>query len=212
MTVAPKSSTYYEGLGDIAADVQETSSQQKPAQFDRFLREHEFHDVNWKRMVRQGDLAGEILKVARETESDLLVMGAVGRTGFARILIGGVARKVAQQMPCSTITVKSEHAIKLRLDTEIADIHACLKQGVELLERGFPQEALAEFQRCIAKDMLFVPAWEGLAAAHERLGHDVEAKKCEEQARQITQTLWNRQIEADVRSRHPLFGKRRHNL
>jgi nucleotide-binding universal stress UspA family protein len=193
LTVAADSSTYYEGLGDIDADLPETSSQRAPAQFDRFLREHDFYDVNWKRTVRQGDPAREILKVARETQSDLLVMGSVGRTGLTRILIGGVARKVARQMPCSIITVRSEPVIKLHLDAEIADIHARLKQGLELLERGFAQEALAEFQQCIAKDMLFAPAWEGLAAAHEHLGHPEEAQKCDAQAAQITRKLWNSQ-------------------
>jgi nucleotide-binding universal stress UspA family protein len=210
LTVAPGSSTSYEGLGDIDADVQETKSQPEPTRFGAFLREHNFHDVTWKKMVRQGDPTREILKAARETQSDLLVMGSVGKTGLTRILIGGVARKVARQMPCSIITVRSEHVIKLQLGAEIADVRARLKQGFELLERGFAQEALAEFQQCIAKDMLFAPAWEGLAAAHEHLGHPEEAKQCEEQARQITRKLWNRQVEADIRSRHPVFGRKRH--
>jgi universal stress protein E len=210
LTVAPGSSTSYEGLGDIDADVQETKSQPEPTRFDPFLREHNFHDVTWKKMVRKGDPTREILKAARETQSDLLVMGSVGKTGLTRILIGGVARKVARQMPCSIITVRSEHVIKLQLDAEIADVRARLKQGLELLERGFAQEALAEFQQCIAKDMLFATAWEGLAAAHEHLGHPEEAKRCEEQARLITRKLWNRQVEADIRSRHPVFGRKRH--
>ena len=207
MTVTPISSTYYEGLGDIGT-VSQTSSRREVPQFERFLRENDFHDVNWKSMVRHGNPAREILTVARETESDLLVMGSVGRTGLASILIGGVARKVARQMPCSIVTVKSEQIIKLRLDAEIADIHAHLKQGHELLKGGFTHEALAEFQRCIAKDMLFVPGWEGAAAAHKQLGHAEEAEKCEEQARQITQTLWNGQIEAEIRHDYFFGGPR----
>ena len=79
--------------------------------------------VSWSKLIRYGEPCREILAVARETKSDLLVMGSVGRTGLSRILMGSVARKVAQEMPCSIVTVKSEHVIRLRLDAEIADMN-----------------------------------------------------------------------------------------
>ncbi|MCP4511153.1 MAG: 2Fe-2S iron-sulfur cluster binding domain-containing protein, partial [Fuerstiella sp.] len=49
--------------------------------------------------------------------------------------------KVTRELPCSIVTVKSEHAIQLRLDEEHTDVEACLKQGQEFLEQGFPEEA-----------------------------------------------------------------------
>ena len=191
LTVVQGLPDYYERFGEVAAEAEEASAQEQLPQFEQFLGDFDFHDVSWNKVIRYGKPYREILAVARETKSDLLVMGSVGRTGLSRILMGGVARRVALEMPCSIVTVKSEHAIRLRLDAEIADIAAHLKQGQELLERGFPEEALSQFQHCIAKDMMYAPAWEGLAAAHRRLDHEEEAEKCKERARSIVQHLWD---------------------
>jgi hypothetical protein len=121
------------------------------------------------------------------------------------MLTGGVARRVAREMPCSIVTVRSEHAIRLRLDEESTDIEAHFKQAHELLALGFPEEAGREFRHCISKDNMHAPSWEGLAAVHERLGQHEEAKRLEEQAEHITQTLYYKEIEADIRGHHPLF-------
>ena len=147
----------------------------------------------------------DVSQVIGQTESDLVVMGSAGRRGLGRMLMGGVTRKVARDAPCSMITIRSEHAIRLRLDAEGTDIEAHFKLGHELLALGFPEEAGCEFRRCIAKDNLYAPAWEGLATVHERLGEEEEARRFEEQAEHITQSLYHKHIEADIRSSHPLF-------
>jgi len=108
-------------------------------------------------------------------------------------------------MPCSTVTVRSENAIRLRLDPESADLEAHFKLGHELLALGFPEEAGAQFRHCIAKDSLHAPAWEGLAVAHRRMGQEEEARQFEEHAEHVVETLYHREIEADIRSKHPLF-------
>ena len=128
--------------------------------------------------------------MANETRADLLVMGSVGRSGLSRILMGSVASKVVRQMPCSVITVKPEHAIRLRLSEEISDLRDHLKQGQELLEQGFAKEAIEQFEHCIAIDILCVPAWEGMPVAHLRLGHHKESKRCNLAVEQIRQYLW----------------------
>ena len=210
LTVVQGLPNYYERFGEVAAEAREAFAQEYLSQFERFLGDYDFHQVNWSRLVRYGEPYREILAVASETKSDLLVMGSVGRTGLSRILMGSVARKVAQEMPCPIVTVKSEHVIRLRLDAEIAAMQENLKQGHELLEKGFPEEALGQFQHCIAKDMMCAPAWEGLAAAHRRLGHEEESQECTERAKSIVRHIWDRQVEADIRSRHPLFGGSSH--
>ena len=43
------------------------------------------------------------------------------------MLVGGVGRKIARQMPCSMITVRSESAIQLRLDPDSADLEADIR-------------------------------------------------------------------------------------
>jgi len=48
----------------------------------------------------------EIIKIAREKEVDLIVMGTHGRTGLAHVLIGSVAEKVVHHAHCPVLTVK----------------------------------------------------------------------------------------------------------
>ena len=94
----------------VAAEAQSKYRRQERREFDAFLKDFEFTDVIWTKTVRQGSAPQEILKFVREWSADLLVMGSVGRTGLSRILLGSVAGKVLREMPCSVITVKSEHA------------------------------------------------------------------------------------------------------
>jgi nucleotide-binding universal stress UspA family protein len=54
-----------------------------------------------------GGAAAEILKTARETGCDLIVMGTQGRKGLGRLLMGSVAEKVVRDAPCPVVTVKS---------------------------------------------------------------------------------------------------------
>lgn len=48
----------------------------------------------------------EIIRVAREEEIDLIVMGTHGRTGLEHLLIGSVAERVVRKAPCPVLTVK----------------------------------------------------------------------------------------------------------
>ena len=54
-----------------------------------------------------GDPATAIVDVAKETKSDLLVMGTHGRTGVSRVLMGSVAEMVLRKAPCPVLTVKA---------------------------------------------------------------------------------------------------------
>ena len=134
-------------------------------------------------------------------------MGAVGQASHPRVQIGGVTDRLLRDLPCSLVTVKAEDAIQVRLAFELADMQAHFRQGQELLERGLPQEAIQQFHHCLDHDVLFAPAWDGLAAAYQRLNRSHEASRCADKAEDIRRQLWQRQVEMDVRSKHELFGK-----
>jgi universal stress protein E len=198
LTVVPPRSSW---LGTADAAAQEAHLAEHRGRFEQFVADFDLHGVACQTALRQGQPYQEILAAAREGAIDLIVMGSVGRTGLSRMLMGSVAEKVTREMPCSIVTVKAEHAIRLEVQTEIADIHAHFRLGQELLEKGFAAEAEREFRQCLSRDLMYAPAWEGLAAAYERLGRDHEAEDCRQQSNLIVQTLWDRQIEADIRSR-----------
>jgi nucleotide-binding universal stress UspA family protein len=49
----------------------------------------------------------EILRLAKENEFDLIVMGSHGLTGLAHVLFGSTADRVVRKAPCSVLTVRS---------------------------------------------------------------------------------------------------------
>jgi nucleotide-binding universal stress UspA family protein len=57
-----------------------------------------------------GAPAEEILRLARESNSDLIVMGTHGRSGLGRLLLGSVAEAVLRKAPCPVLTVKAPAA------------------------------------------------------------------------------------------------------
>jgi nucleotide-binding universal stress UspA family protein len=69
-----------------------------------------FRDT-WETELAVGPTAETIVRVAREREADLIVMGTHGRTGLQHVLLGSVAEKVVRLAPCPVLTVRhSERA------------------------------------------------------------------------------------------------------
>jgi nucleotide-binding universal stress UspA family protein len=55
----------------------------------------------------QGGAADEIVRLARASKIDLIVMGTHGRSGFGRLLMGSVAEAVMRKAPCPVLTLKT---------------------------------------------------------------------------------------------------------
>lgn len=199
--VAQPLSSFLGGLVPVSAEQQQAHLVAQQAEFEAFLKKQDFHDVRFSTQVRQGEPAAEILAAVRDVNADLLVMGSVGKNGLVRLFWGSVTEKVAREMPCSIITVKAQHAIRVELEAEIADLQTHMRQGQELLDKGFAEEALEQFELCIARDVMYAPAWQGAATAYRRLGAEERAENCERQSQAIVRSLWERMIEVDIRGR-----------
>ena len=61
---------------------------------------------SWEAEVAAGQPAETIVRVARERNADLVVMGTHGRTGLQHVLLGSVAEKVVRLAPCPVLTVR----------------------------------------------------------------------------------------------------------
>lgn len=59
-------------------------------------------------MLRSGSAAAEIIAAARETGSDLVVIGTHGRTGVKHLLMGSVAERVVRASLVPVLTVRGE--------------------------------------------------------------------------------------------------------
>lgn len=56
--------------------------------------------------VREGTPFAEVIRFAKETDIDLIVMGTHGHTGLAHMLLGSVTEKVVRKSPCPVLTVR----------------------------------------------------------------------------------------------------------
>ncbi|HEX8635930.1 MAG TPA: universal stress protein [Pyrinomonadaceae bacterium] len=63
-------------------------------------------------VVAHGDAAGEIVRVARERDIDLIVISSHGRTGFGRMLFGSTAESVVRHAHCPVLVVKPKESDK----------------------------------------------------------------------------------------------------
>ncbi len=57
-------------------------------------------------IMSEGVAFAEIVRVARERNIDLIIMGTHGRTGLKHALLGSVAEKVVRKAPCAVLTVR----------------------------------------------------------------------------------------------------------
>jgi nucleotide-binding universal stress UspA family protein len=113
-SISPMAS-YYDGMAPgsrpfiaqpIIIDLQEHARMA----LERFASEH-LRDVPSVQMkVAVGKPAAEILRVVREEEAGLIVMGTHGRTGLRHILLGSVADAITRHAPCPVFTLRVEVA------------------------------------------------------------------------------------------------------
>jgi nucleotide-binding universal stress UspA family protein len=61
----------------------------------------------FERRREEGEPASEILRVAAETATDLIVMGTHGQTGLRHLLMGSVAEQVVRKAACPVLTLKT---------------------------------------------------------------------------------------------------------
>jgi nucleotide-binding universal stress UspA family protein len=73
-------------------------------------------DLPVEHVLAEGRPADEILRLAKATRCDLLVMGTHGRTGLRRMLLGSVAEQVLRRAPCPVLTVRPAHEPSLPIE------------------------------------------------------------------------------------------------
>jgi nucleotide-binding universal stress UspA family protein len=59
-------------------------------------------------LLREGDPPDQIVRVARSTKADFIVMGTHGRRGLPKLFLGSVAGRVVTAAPCPVVTVRGK--------------------------------------------------------------------------------------------------------
>ena len=63
-------------------------------------------DLEAGTIFTEGDPSHEIVRVAEELNTDLIVLGTHGHSGWNRFTIGSVAEFVGRHAPCSVLTIR----------------------------------------------------------------------------------------------------------
>jgi hypothetical protein len=120
-----------------------------------------------------------IVQAAREHQTDLVVMGATGRTGLVRMMMGSVTRRVLQDLPCSILTVHDEDLFMEELDEEDVRISRLLyAEAKALMEAETYEAALAKLDQVLAHNPYHLPALASRTEACEKLGQHERANRC----------------------------------
>ncbi len=147
-------------------------------QFARWMLGIEFGNVSWDSEMRHGVPCDEIIAAVERQHSDLLVMGATGKSGLVRAMMGSTTRRVLQQLPCSLLTVKAEDLMTELLEDDIRHIKLLMAEGRGLLDANDYRSAKRKFRQVLAHDPFNREALTQLAEIHGRLGQPETAERC----------------------------------
>jgi len=62
--------------------------------------------IDSKIVIKEGNIANEIIKLAKKEQCNLIVVGSKGLGATARFFLGSVSNKLANSSPCSILIVK----------------------------------------------------------------------------------------------------------
>jgi len=167
--------------------------------FNKFLEDFNLEGVKCIKETPIGNPAEEILSVISREMIDLLIIGTAGRTGLNRMIIGSVTEKVIREVPCSFLTLKEEHVIKLQLETKINDIENLYNTAVQLVEDGFYTEAIAQLKACLRVNNMYLPAYFGIAKIYEKMDEPEKAASYRDSGIEIKEKIYYTKIESEVR-------------
>jgi nucleotide-binding universal stress UspA family protein len=62
--------------------------------------------IDSKIVIKEGNIANEIIKLAKKEQCNLIIVGNQGLGATARFLLGSISNKLANNSPCSILIVK----------------------------------------------------------------------------------------------------------
>lgn len=159
-------------------------------QFNQFLKDFSFSNINYSAEILTGKPELVILKELNSRKHDLLIMGTTGRTGITRILVGSVTEKVIEECPVSFITTKNRNILNPEFEFKISSLETLLNKAQECMNEGDYERAAMLYEKAISKDDLLIPAVQGAAQAYEKLQDGRKAKEYRQHAGEIIRRLY----------------------
>jgi len=98
-------------IGEIT-DVKTEYEAQWCEELDRVMASISFDGVSHTLELERGVPHEKIITAAQKYNADLIVMGATGRSGLVRVLLGSTTRRVLRDLPCSMLTVREQNVLE----------------------------------------------------------------------------------------------------
>ena len=92
----------------VFEDLEAAARAEGKKQLNRLLAKARRAGVRARSMLLEGIAHEQIVRAARSTHADLIVIGTHGRTGIAKMFLGSVAGRVVSSTRCPVMTVRGK--------------------------------------------------------------------------------------------------------
>jgi universal stress protein A len=89
---------------DIAASTRAWAK----AELDKLVARAKKARVRVKGLIAEGSAHEQIVRLAKRTRADIIVIGTHGRSGLAKLFLGSVAGRVVAEASCPVLTVRGK--------------------------------------------------------------------------------------------------------
>jgi nucleotide-binding universal stress UspA family protein len=137
---------------------------------EEFLRPARDAGLVLRLCIRSGDPVAHILEEARRRESDLIVMGTHGRSGFERWVLGSVTDSVLRGSPCPVLAVP----LRAALEPVTGRIVCAVRLSAQ--DDGVLDYALA-LGRSMGSMVAVVHVWDWVGGARVRAACETELRR-----------------------------------
>ena len=93
---------------DLIAGIRQNLQEQGVDATEKVVLMAEKEGISATRKITEGYPADDIIRIAKEEDMSLIVMGGIGATGFERFLLGSVADKVVRSSNIPVLVVRAE--------------------------------------------------------------------------------------------------------
>jgi nucleotide-binding universal stress UspA family protein len=105
--IAPIIGDDYVASSRMYVDLQRAARAHGKEEIDKLVAKAKKAGVRTSGLLLEGNPAQQIVRAAKSTRTDMIVMGTHGRTGLAKLFIGSVAQRVVSTAPCPVLTIRS---------------------------------------------------------------------------------------------------------
>jgi len=183
---------------ELSIDEEKLSNENKLT-CDQFLTKFDFSDVEYETKTLVGAPHAQIIDYIKNNNIALLFMGTNGKSMISRALMGSVTGKVAIELPCTMVTMKSNNILKVKIDSDISGIEDHYKRALQLEESGFYEEAINQLEICLGLSDLHIPSIAAIARLYKKTGDDGQAGYYNKKVDEILRRLWDEKVEIDIR-------------